>query len=54
MGKKEVENESKFLFLKIHILSSQNQNFSRHQMGMNKIQLSLDGNDQIQLLDLSS
>jgi hypothetical protein len=39
MGKEEAENESKFLFLRIHILSSLNQNFSRHQMGMNEIQL---------------
>jgi hypothetical protein len=42
------------LFLRIHILSSLNQNFSRHQMGMNEIQLWSDSNDQIQSLDLNN
>jgi hypothetical protein len=44
MGKEEAKNESNF-FLKTHMLSSLNQNFDHHQMGVNKIWLPLDGYD---------
>jgi hypothetical protein len=37
MGKEEVENESNFLFLFYHILSSLDKKFGHHRMGMNKI-----------------